>query len=170
MDEQELRSALEQVHADAYAWAVSCCHRDRGEAEDVLHTVYLMVLDGRARFDGRAQFRTWLFGVIRRVAAGARRTAWLRRLLLEREAEQVRPEEPAPASAGAESDDQRATLLAALARLAGRQRQVLELVFYHELSVEDAATVMGVSVGTARTHYARGKARLAAMLAGLRGA
>jgi RNA polymerase sigma-70 factor (ECF subfamily) len=47
-----------------------------------------------------------------------------------------------------------------------RQQDVLHLVFYQGLTVEEAAHVMAVSVGAARTHYARGKARLAELLGG----
>ena len=171
MDDVELKRELERAHADCFGWAMACCRRDRDDAEEVLQTVYLTVLDGRARYDGRSSFRTWLFGVIRLTAAAERRKAWLRGLLLEREAGGERREAGifAPSSfaapdSEAEVESRREALVHSLGRLAARQREVLQLVFYHDLSVDEAATVMGVSVGSARTHYARGKARLATLL------
>ena len=164
MDEVELRTQLERVHADCFGWAMACCDRDRDDAEEVLQTVYLTVLEGGARYDARSSFRTWLFGVIRRTAAGERRKAWLRGLLLTREARSVEPEALAAPDSEIELESRRDGLRHALTQLSARQREVLVLVFYHDLTVEDAAAVMGVSVGSARTHYARGKARLAAML------
>src|ERR1044071_2209519 len=80
MDRAELERQLQAIHAASFAWALACCDRDRNDAEDVLQTVYVKVLDGKARFDGRAAFRTWLFAVIRTTAAAQRRTRWLRRL------------------------------------------------------------------------------------------
>src|SRR5439155_896033 len=116
--------------------------------------------DGRARFDGRSSFRTFVFGVIARTAREARRRAALRRwlplasLLLGPEAVDGRPD---PAAALVRADET-ARLVRALGRLSERQRQVLHLVFYEDLTIAEAAAVAGVSVGTARTHYERGKA------------
>jgi len=56
-------------------------------------------------------------------------------------------------------------LRAALQELPGRQRDVLHLVFYQELTVEEAAQALRISVGTARTHFDRGKGRLRQILA-----
>jgi RNA polymerase sigma factor (sigma-70 family) len=168
MDDVELRVQLERVHADCFGWAMSCCGRDRDDAEEVLQTVYLSVLDGRARYDARSSFRTWIFGVIRRTAASERRKAWLRGLLLERKASpdmySLRPNAAVEADAELERESRADALNHALTRLAARQREVLQLVFYHDLTVEEAAAVMRVSVGSARTHYARGKTNLAAIL------
>jgi RNA polymerase sigma factor (sigma-70 family) len=149
MDASELRAQLEQLHPVSYGWARACCSRNPMEAEDILQTAYWKVLDGRARFDGRASFRTWLFAVIRRTAADERRRHWLRRLRLA----DYRPDpvQPAPATE---------MLDAALAQLPRRQREVLHLVFYQDLTIEEAAGVLGVAVGSARTHYERGKQRL----------
>ncbi|MGH8674395.1 MAG: RNA polymerase sigma factor [Burkholderiales bacterium] len=167
--QRDLRRELAERHRDAFAWALNCCRRNRSDAEDVLQATYLKVLDGRARFDGCSSFTTWLFGVIRLTAADHHRRHFLRALLAARWGAEESNREPAPAAdTDIERAQQRAMLKRALAALASRQREVLLLVFYHELSVEDAARVMAISPGSAAQHYARGKARLRHLLAELR--
>ena len=150
----DLDQNLAQHHERCFAWAMSCCGWNRAEAEDVVQTTYLKVLDGRARFAGRSSFGTWLLGVVRRTAQERRRQAWRRDWLRRSRAEELAPSPPPALSAESE------TLRRELAALPQRQRQVLHLVFYTELSIAESAEVMGVSVGTARTHYERGKRRL----------
>src|SRR5688500_15367870 len=161
MDEPDLRRAIERYRVECFGWALACCGRDRAEAEDVLQASYLKILDGRAQFDERSSVKTWIFGVIRRTSQEERRRSLLRLRLRETHTAVSFPqlvEQP-----GVEAIDgvrRSAQLLDALAALAPRQREVLHLVFYHDMTIEDAATVMRVSIGTARTHYERGKARL----------
>lgn len=155
-----LRRELADLHPKSFGWALACCRYDRLEAEDVLQTSYLKVLSRRARFDGRSSFKTWLFGVIRRTASEARRRRLFGRLLLGR-MEQSRPE--AVAQPVETSSDRE--IVSLLRGLAPRQREVLELVFYQDLSIQEAALVMRVSLGTARVHYQRGKDKLRAALA-----
>lgn len=164
--EQELERELERLHPKSFAWTIVCCGGDRHEAEDVLQSAYLKVLDGRARFAGHSSLKTWLFAVIRRTAAGRRRQAWWRGVLLARRtAAEVEPP-PATPEDEVRQSLRRVRVRRALAGLARRQRQVLELVFYHDLSIRQAAAVLGVGLGTARIHYQRGKQALAGLLAG----
>jgi len=160
MDKTDLRAQLEKYHSASYGWALSCCSRDRGEAESVLQTVYLKVLEGKARYDERASFKTWLFSVIRKTAADSRRWNLLRRLRLTgyREAADRKSGED-PDKAIYRSEIQ-ILFQRALASLPKRQQEVLQLVFYHEMSLQEAAEVMGISVGSARVHYERGKNRI----------
>lgn len=162
MDRAELERALERLHPESFGWALSCAGRDQDLAEDVLQTAYAAVLAGTARFDGRAAFRTWLFGVIRRTALSEHRQ------IRRHRGEEASPDVVADRSPGAdqalEAEERRRELLAALETLSSRQREVLTLVFYHDLTIEEAAKVMEVSLGSARTHYERGKKALLARL------
>ena len=165
METDELRAQLEQLHASSFGWALACCRRDHSDAEEVLQIAYLKVLEGKARFNGSASFKTWLFAVIRKTALDQRRKHFLRSLVILRAAEDrtagsrvERPDESAYRS------EMQAVFRSALARLPNRQREALQLVFYHDLSLQEAAAVMGISIGSARTHYDRGKKRLRELL------
>jgi RNA polymerase sigma factor (sigma-70 family) len=162
MNISALEAELEKLHSSSFGWALSCCRRDRGEAEEVLQTVYLKILEGKARFRGESSFRTWLFAVIYKTAAAERRKNLLRKLRLcaesQEKADRMSPAE-AP-DAAVERSEMQTRFQLALERLPVRQRQTLHLVFYQDLSLREAADVMDISVGSARRHYERGKKRL----------
>lgn len=170
MRRDELEARLERHHADCYGWALNCCGWDEAEAEDVLQTSYLKVLDGRATFDGRSAFRTWLFGVIRLTALERRRRRERRRSLLSSWISRGGDDGlfrrtaggPDGATPGAETGRSQpsARLVRALRSLSPRQREVLHLVFYEGMTIREAAETLEISLGTARTHYERGKERL----------
>jgi RNA polymerase sigma factor (sigma-70 family) len=162
MDIAELKGELEKLHSASFGWALSCCDRDPGEAEEVLQVVYLKILEGKARFRGEASLKTWLFAVIRNTALSERRRSLLRRLRLTADREPTR-EQASLAEAPGESFERSETQTQfqnALKSLPARQREALHLVFYEDLSLREAAEVMHVSIGSARQHYERGKKRL----------
>ena len=160
-----LEAELEGLHTSSFAWALACCRGQRDEAEETLQVAYLKVLNGQARFNGESSLRTWFFAVVRRTAAERRRAGWLRRLAFARwQSRRVEPPAAIDPESAARCSEAGNLLRAALARLPRRQRETLHLVFYEGVTVEEAASVLDVSVGTARTHFARGKERLRALL------
>ena len=164
LDRDQIEEAIREIHPACFGWALACCGHQREEAEDVLQTSYLKALDGKATFNGSSSVKTWMFGVVRKTASERRRHDLLRRLVPRHLHEE---EAPAPSPEALASDHEvHAHLRALLERLSSRQRELLHLVYYQELSIEEASEVLGISLGSARTHYARGKQRLRALLNG----
>jgi RNA polymerase sigma factor (sigma-70 family) len=164
----EANKAVEKAalhHRGLYHFALALCRRDRQEALDVVQQTYLEVLEGRADLVSAMNPRAYLFGVARRVAASRRRrrSIWGRiaGLALVKEPQTTVFSSP-EREAQAEEDVRRVNK--ALDRLKGRQLEVVTLVFAEGLTVEEAAAAMGVSVGSARIHYARAKNRLKDLL------
>ena len=165
MKSAELRNELESCHRESYGWALLCCSRNPTEAENVLQAAYLKVLEGKAKFHGKSAFKTWFFSVIRRTASDIRRREMLRRLSL------IKQQERAPTVASCSFDETiyqseiQALFQHALMALPRRQQEVLQLAFYHDLSLAEVAEVLDVSIGSARTHYERGKKQLRRLMA-----
>lgn len=167
MERAELERELERLHGASWGWALACCARDRDAAEDTLQSAYLRILSGKARFDGRSSLRTWVFGVIRRTALEERRRDASRRWRehpVDAASDSI-SDPAAGADLAIEREEARRDFLAALDAISRRQREVLHLVFYQDMTIEEAAVVMQVSLGSARTHYHRAKEAMAVALA-----
>ncbi len=153
------RSALEDIHSQVFGWALSRCDYDTAAAEDLVQQAYLELLTGRALFDERSTLKTFVFAVVQNLARSRyRRKARHLRLIAEHAADPDSasdPEEPAETS----------SLWQSVAALPARQRDIVELVFLREMTIEQASTVMGVTVGTGRVHYDRAKKALRERLA-----
>jgi len=164
MHPAELRAQLEALHTESFGWALACSDGDPARAESVLQRSYLKALEGRARYESRSSFKTWFFGVVRNTAREERRRAiWRKlRLLPPEAAESVA--RPDSAEVDLVEAEQREAFRKLLGRLPRRQHEALHLVFYQELTLEEAARAMGVGLGSARTHYERGKKKLREML------
>jgi RNA polymerase sigma-70 factor (ECF subfamily) len=153
------RSALEALHPDVYGWALSRCDFDHAAAEDLVQQAYVELLSGKARFDNQSTLKTFVFSVVHNLARSRfRRIASRLRLVTTYEQDMrgdtVDSREPAV-------DD---GVWRAVRALPARQRDVIELVFCRDLTIEQAAAVMGVSTGTSRVHYDRAKKALRARL------
>ena len=159
-ERNELLEKLRELHLACFTWSLHCCRGDRLEAEEALQTVYLKVLDGRARFQGRSSLKTWVFSVIRATARESQRSVWRRLQAVGRYLGHAQYAVEAQALADVYAAEVKGKIRSLLAGLSERQRETVRLVFYHDLSVEEAAEVMGVSVGAARRHYERAKENL----------
>lgn len=162
-----MHAVLEQLknqHADNFGWALACCAWEREVAEDVLQEAYLRVLDGRAEFGGRSSLKTWFFAVIKRVAVDVERTQKRRSILTLRIVVSDEAAGTAPLVDTLYENEASRQLQQALLQLSQRQREILHLVFYAGLTLEEAAATLQLGLGSARTHYHRGKQRLAELL------
>jgi RNA polymerase sigma factor (sigma-70 family) len=163
---ESIKSQLEALHSESLMWAMGCCGWDQQEALEVIQTTYLKIMEGKARFEGRSTLKTWLFSVIRRTAQERRRRQWVHALALDKfkSSDDILKSQPSSDEDKSSQNQQQTKIKALLSNLPARQREILELVFYHDMTVEEAAKVMNVSVGTSRTHYDRAKKELAKLL------
>lgn len=120
-----------------------------------MQQAYLEILSGRARFDNRSSLKTFVFAVIQNLARSRfRRLAARLRIVNSYEHELA-------ANAVEHGEPQvDGSVWRAVRALPARQRDVIELVFCRDMTVEQAAAVMGVSTGTGRVHYDRAKKAL----------
>ena len=145
--------AIYEAHFN-FVW---CSLRRLGVREaDVLdqaQKVFLTAHFKLAEFEGRSQISTWLFGICQRVASDYRRSALFRREVTTDAAEMdlYGGSSHEDSSQGAESRQRVQVAEAILNKLPEPQRLVFVLFELEEMSGQDIAQLLGISVGTVRS-------------------
>ena len=126
-------------------------------AEDLLSDVFFDVWRQAGRFEGRSAVATWLLSIARFKALSARR----RRTdaPLDETIEATVANSADNAEVVLEKKHQGEMLRDALTKLSPEHREIIDLVYYHEKSVDEAADILSIPRATVKTRmfYARKK-------------
>jgi RNA polymerase sigma-70 factor (ECF subfamily) len=136
--------------------------RDESTAEDLISEVFLDVWRQAGRFEGRSAVSTWLLSIARFKALSA-----LRRRpdeeLDDEAAEAIEDPSDNPEETLAKKDKS-AILRKCLEGLSADHREIIDLVYYHEKSVEEVAQIVGIPENTVKTRMFYARKKLAELL------
>jgi RNA polymerase sigma-70 factor, ECF subfamily len=136
--------------------------RDEATAEDLISEVFLDVWRQAGRFEGRSSVSTWMLAIARFKALSA----------LRRRPDQELDEETAGAiedpsddpAAALEKKDKSTLIRKCLTGLSAEHREIIDLVYYHEKSVEEVAEIVGIPQNTVKTRMFYARKRLAELV------
>jgi RNA polymerase sigma-70 factor (ECF subfamily) len=136
--------------------------RDDSTAEDLISEVFLDVWRQAGRFEGRSSASTWMLAIARFKALSA---------LRRRPDEELDEDSAAAIEDGSddpeialEKKDKSALIRKCLAGLSAQHREVVDLAYYHDKSVEEVAEIVGIPENTVKTRMFYARKRLAELL------
>ena len=135
---------------------------DPSRAEDLISDVFLDVWRQADRFEARSQVSTWLLAIARYKALSALRKR-LDEELDEETAAAIEDTGDTPEVAMQKKDTSQ-ILRKCLTKLSAEHREIIDLVYYHEKSVEEVAEIVGIPEATVKTRMFYARKKLAELL------
>jgi RNA polymerase sigma-70 factor (ECF subfamily) len=161
-DKRALQTLYGRHHVKVYRFALRFL-RDEAAAEDMVSEVFLDVWRQAERFERRSQVSTWLLAIARNKALST-----LRRRSNEQLDEEIAEfiEDPSDDPEVTMQKQERSEVLRdCLQKLSAAHREIIDLVYYHEKSVEEVSEIIGVPTNTVKTRMFYARKRIAEMMA-----
>lgn len=144
MDESVFHQLYEKYHQDVFTFLIYLT-RDRVQAEDLMHEVYVRVLKAYSRFKGESSEKTWLFAIAKNVAMDHFRKQSVRSkhqdTYFDWETAEIESKRPLPDDFIVQNEEMK-MLLDALNTCTEDQRFVIHLRYLQDLSIAETATVL----------------------------
>ena len=139
--------------------------KDRGRAEELAQDVFIRIYNARERYEAKARFSTWMFGIAHNLALNELGRAYRKRERRFEEGAEARSPDPAPGpQLLLEARRAAARLEAALAALPDRQRAALLLRTQQGLAYDEIAEALGVSLASVKSLIHRAREGLTRLL------
>lgn len=131
-------------------------------AEDLISEVFLDVWRQADRFEGRSAVSTWMLAIARFKALSAIRKKT--DLPLDEEAAAAIEDDSDDPEVAMQKKDKGAVLRKCLESLSPEHREIIDLVYFHEKSVEEVAEIVGIPENTVKTRMFYARKKLADLL------
>jgi len=135
---------------------------DTSIAEDLVSQVFLDVWRTAGQFEGRSQVSTWMLAIARFKALTALRNRRHEDIEQE-EVLQIADSSDTP-EAAMDRSQTASTLRDAIGQLSPAHREIIDLVYYHEKSVEEVGQIIGIPQATVKTRMFYARKHLAELL------
>jgi RNA polymerase sigma-70 factor (ECF subfamily) len=162
-DRLAMQALFARHRTSVYRWLLRFV-RDATLAEDLLSEVFLDVWRQAGRFEARSSVSTWLLSIARYKALSARRRRTDAEL--DEHIEATVADTSDDPEAALEKKARNESLRQALTKLSTEHRQVIDLVYYHEKSVEEVAQILDVPAATVKTRMFHARKKLAVLVSG----
>jgi RNA polymerase sigma-70 factor, ECF subfamily len=136
--------------------------RDQSVAEELVGEVFLDVWRQAGRFEARSTASTWLLAIARYKALSALRRRTDQELDDEKAAALEDPGDSPEVSVLKKNKGE--VLRQCLTALTPEHREIIDLVYYHEKSVEEVAQIVGIGENTVKTRMFYARKRLSELL------
>jgi RNA polymerase sigma-70 factor, ECF subfamily len=132
-------------------------------AEDLVSETFIEIWRQAGRFEARSKASTWILGIARYKALSSLRQRHADQLddsVVELVADPMDDPET-----NAQKNKRAALLRNCLQQLPPAQRELLDLIYYHEQSIADVARIIGVPENTVKTRAFYARRRVAELMA-----
>jgi RNA polymerase sigma-70 factor (ECF subfamily) len=160
-DKLAMRVLYGRHHVRVYRFGLRLV-RDEQVAEDLINEVFLDVWRQAGRFEGRSAVSTWLLAITRFKALSVLRKR--KDAELDEDAVAAVEDPSDDPEVSAQKKDTGKVLRQCLAALTPDHREIIDLVYYHEKSVEEVAEIVGIPENTVKTRMFYARKKLAELL------
>jgi RNA polymerase sigma-70 factor (ECF subfamily) len=156
-DRTAMQTLFSRHHIAVYRFVLQRL-RDKAMAEDVTGEVFLEVWRHAGQFEGRSTVVTWMLAIARRKILAARVNPRGVRSDTDGADDHGRADDP---DAPLQARDRSTVLRRCIRRLSAEHREMIDLVYYHEQSMESVAAILGIPDDIAKTRMFSARQRLA---------